>query len=344
MRPLRSRNSSASHRLLHVLAGCVTAVLALSGCTSTSAPATSTPPVTYAIDLGAEVPYSFQVAQEIAGQVYSLAPCDECARSLYEAGVTSARTVVFSPSTAEQSAIVVNLFYMPKTVFDAASNPNEPPLYGEKVASSGDYILSAITAFDMPYESGSLTGEHYGQLVEAAGKASSYTPRADAAAPLTALQARYGYTIWAAGDSDQFRLSSAVPNLATANGTETNVVLTYKLAGTNAPDAEVFEGNPLGSDVGVARKVATILIDGMSVDINAFCDPSVPRCTESDFAQVGGFISLTLKEPASNRETNIVIQTPSEMSGGSRPMSIENLTALARALRPVGSTVAAVSN
>lgn len=113
-------------------------------------------------------------------------------------------------------------------------------------------------------------------------------------------------------------------------GTEQNLYASYGKG--NGRQFQIWEGNPMCSDIGVGAEVMTATIQGAKATVYAYCDPeTVTNCKKSDVQKYGGHLSVTLPAGANLRPTQVWIET---YGGGN--VSAQQLVRIARGLQPVG--------
>ena len=149
-------------KLFRVLIGGF-AALVLAGCSLS---------MTGMVDLD-PVPYSFHPPKGLESKLSVEPMTGEWADEALAAGVTSAVTVTYTPDEGE-SMVLMNVYFMPESVFDGAANPNEPPLYGSEVARANGYVLSVAGPQDSIYDSESPDGVNIGLLYDALYDPESY--------------------------------------------------------------------------------------------------------------------------------------------------------------------------
>ena len=144
-----------------LVAGIVSAVLA--GCSIS---------VAGMVDLDT-VPYSFHPPAGLETKLSVEPMTGQWIDDAFAAGMESAVTVTYTPDEG-QPAVLMGVYYMPESVFDAAANPNEPPLYGSEVARADGYVLSVAGPQDSIYDSVSPDGVNIGLLYDALYDPDSY--------------------------------------------------------------------------------------------------------------------------------------------------------------------------
>jgi hypothetical protein len=122
------------------------------------------------------VPYSFHPPMGLESKLTVEPMTGEWADEALAAGVTSAVTVTYTPDEGE-SMVLMNVYFMPESVFDGAVNPNEPPLYGTQVDRVDSNVLSVAGPQDSMFDSESPDGINIGLLYQALYDPESYMPK-----------------------------------------------------------------------------------------------------------------------------------------------------------------------
>jgi hypothetical protein len=139
------------------------AALVLAGCSLS---------MTGMVDLD-PVPYSFHPPSGLDSKLTVEPMTGEWADEVFAAGVTKAATVTYTPEGGDP-VILMGVYFMPESVFDAAANPNEPPLYGSEVARADGNVLAVAGPQDSMFDSESEDGKNIGLLYEALYDPESY--------------------------------------------------------------------------------------------------------------------------------------------------------------------------
>jgi hypothetical protein len=137
-----------------LVAGIVSAVL--SACSLTQAGMVDLDPV----------PYSFHPPSGLESKLSVEPMTGDWASEVFAAGVESAVTVTYTPDEG-QKAILMGVYYMPESVFDAAANPNEPPIYGTEIARADGHVLAVAGPQDSIYDPGTDDGKNISLLYDA---------------------------------------------------------------------------------------------------------------------------------------------------------------------------------
>jgi len=143
-----------------LIAGLAAAVLA--GCSQLSG----------AVDLD-PIPYSFYPPVGLDSKLSVEPMTGQWFDDAVAAGIESAVTVTYTPDEG-QAAILMGVYYMSESVYEASVNPNEPPLYGTEVARADGYVLSVAGPQDSIYDPETDDGKNIGLLYEALYDPESY--------------------------------------------------------------------------------------------------------------------------------------------------------------------------
>jgi len=119
------------------------------------------------------IPYEMKVPKELASKL-SLEPMvGDWANQIATAGVAGALTMYY---TAEDNTkhIFAGIYYTPEERFDAAANPNEPPMFGQEVSRKDGFVLSVAGPQDSIFEPFTPDGKNITRLYEEIYKKTSY--------------------------------------------------------------------------------------------------------------------------------------------------------------------------
>ena len=144
-----------------LVAGIVSAVLA--GCSLS---------VAGMVDLDT-VPYSFHPPAGLETKLSVDPMTGLWIDDAFAAGMESAVTVTYTPDEG-QPAVLMGVYYMPESVFDAAANPNEPPIYGTEIARADGHVLAVAGPQDSIYDPGTNDGKNISLLYEVLYDPESY--------------------------------------------------------------------------------------------------------------------------------------------------------------------------
>lgn len=142
------------------------AALVLAGCSLS---------MTGMVDLD-PVPYSFHPPKGLESKLSVEPMTGEWADEAFASGVTSAVTVTYNPDDAE-SMVLMDVYFMPESIFDEAVNPNEPPIYGTQVERADGNVLAVVGPQDSMFDSESEDGINIGLLYQALYDPESYMPK-----------------------------------------------------------------------------------------------------------------------------------------------------------------------
>ena len=90
-----------------------------------------------------------------------------------QAGVTAALTMNYQAEDKTKHGFA-GIYYMPEDKFDAAANPNEPPMFGTEVSRKDGYVLAVAGPQDSIFEPFTPDGKNITTLCEELYKKSSY--------------------------------------------------------------------------------------------------------------------------------------------------------------------------
>lgn len=119
------------------------------------------------------VPYSFHPPAGLETKLNVEPMTGQWIDDAFAAGMESAVTVTYTPDEREP-AILMGVYYMPESVFDAAANPNEPPVYGTEVARADGRVLAVVGPQDSIYDPATDDGKNISLLYEALYDPESY--------------------------------------------------------------------------------------------------------------------------------------------------------------------------
>ena len=86
---------------------------------------------------------------------------------VFNYGAISATTIYYTDLTAKEKHILLTVFLFPEDKFDAAANPNEPPMFGQEVIRDGGNVLSVAGPQDSMFDPESQDGKNITALYEA---------------------------------------------------------------------------------------------------------------------------------------------------------------------------------
>jgi hypothetical protein len=119
------------------------------------------------------IPYEMKVPREIAGKLTLEPMTGDWVKQIAQAGVTAAFTMNYQAEDGTQH-IFAGIYYMPEDKFDAAANPNEPPMFGQEVSRKDGYVLAVAGPQDSIFEPFTPDGKNITTLYEELYKKSTY--------------------------------------------------------------------------------------------------------------------------------------------------------------------------
>jgi hypothetical protein len=93
---------------------------------------------------------------------------------VFNYGVISATTIYYTDLTAKEKHVLLSVFLFPEDKFDAAANPNEPPMFGQEVIREGGNVLSVAGPQDSMFDPESQDGKNITALYEAMYKTGTW--------------------------------------------------------------------------------------------------------------------------------------------------------------------------
>ena len=119
------------------------------------------------------IPYEMKVPKELASKLSVEPMTGDWANQIATAGVVGALTMYY---TAEDNTkhIFAGIYYTPEERFDAAKNPNEPPMFGQEVSRKDGFVLSVAGPQDSIFEPFTVDGENITTLYEEIYKKGTY--------------------------------------------------------------------------------------------------------------------------------------------------------------------------
>jgi hypothetical protein len=119
------------------------------------------------------IPYEMKVPKELASKLSVEPMSGDWANQIATAGVVGALTMYY---TAEDNTkhIFAGIYYTPEERFDAAKNPNEPPMFGQEVSRKDGFVLSVAGPQDSIFEPFTPDGENITTLYEELYKKDTY--------------------------------------------------------------------------------------------------------------------------------------------------------------------------
>ena len=119
------------------------------------------------------IPYEMKVPKEIAGKLTLEPMTGDWVKQIAQAGVTAALMMNYQAEDGTQHGFA-GIYYMPEDKFDAAANPNEPPMFGTEVSRKDGYVLAIAGPQDSIFELFTQDGKNITTLYEEIYKKSTY--------------------------------------------------------------------------------------------------------------------------------------------------------------------------
>lgn len=119
------------------------------------------------------IPYEMKVPKEIASKLTVEPMTGDYVKQIAQAGVTAALMINYQAEDGTQHGFA-GIYYMPEDKFDAAANPNEPPMFGTEVSRKDGYVLSVAGPQDSIFEPFTPDGKNITTLYEELYKKSTY--------------------------------------------------------------------------------------------------------------------------------------------------------------------------
>ena len=114
-----------------------------------------------------------KVPKEIAGKLTLEPMTGDWVKQIAQAGVTAALMMNYQAEDGTQHGFA-GIYYMPEDKFDAAANPNEPPMFGTEVSRKDGYVLAIAGPHDSIFEPFTPDGKNITTLYEALYKKETY--------------------------------------------------------------------------------------------------------------------------------------------------------------------------
>jgi hypothetical protein len=94
-------------------------------------------------------------------------------KQIAQAGVTAALMMNYQAEDGTQHGFA-GIYYMPEDKFDAAANPNEPPMFCTEVSRKDGYVLTVAGPHDSIFEPFSQDAKNITTLYEEPYRKSTY--------------------------------------------------------------------------------------------------------------------------------------------------------------------------
>ena len=119
------------------------------------------------------IPYEMKVPKNIASKLTVEPMTGDWVKQIAQAGVTAAMMINYQAEDGTQHGFA-GFYYMPEDKFDAAANPNEPPMFGTEVSRKDGYVLAVAGPQDSIFEPFTPDGKNITTLYEVLYKKSTY--------------------------------------------------------------------------------------------------------------------------------------------------------------------------
>ena len=119
------------------------------------------------------IPYEMKVPKEIAGKLTLEPMSGDWVNQIAQAGVTAAFMIMYQAEDKTKHGFA-GIYYMPEDKFDAAANPNEPPMFGTEVSRKDGYVLAVAGPQDSIFEPSTQDGKNITLLYEELYNKNSY--------------------------------------------------------------------------------------------------------------------------------------------------------------------------
>ena len=93
---------------------------------------------------------------------------------VFKYGAISATTIYYTDLTVKEKVILLTVFLFPEDKFDAAANPNEPPMFGQEVIREDGNVLSVAGPQDSMFDPAMQDGKNITALYEAMYKTETW--------------------------------------------------------------------------------------------------------------------------------------------------------------------------
>lgn len=85
---------------------------------------------------------------------------------VFEYGAISATTIYYTDLEVKEKVVLLTVFLFPEDKFDAAANPNEPPMFGQEVIRADGNVLSVAGPHDSIFDPEVQDGKNITALYE----------------------------------------------------------------------------------------------------------------------------------------------------------------------------------
>jgi len=119
------------------------------------------------------IPYEMKVPEELASKLSVEPMTGDWVNQIASAGVVGALTMYYKAEDGTKH-IFAGIYYTPEERFDAAKNPNEPPMFGQEVSRKDGFVLSVAGPQDSIFEPFTPDGKNIMTLYEEIYKKTTY--------------------------------------------------------------------------------------------------------------------------------------------------------------------------
>jgi hypothetical protein len=114
-----------------------------------------------------------KVPEELASKLSVEPMTGDWVNQIASAGVVGALTMYYKAEDGTKH-IFAGIYYTPEERFDAAKNPNEPPMFGQEVSRKDGFVLSVAGPQDSIFEPFTPDGKNIMTLYEEIYKKTTY--------------------------------------------------------------------------------------------------------------------------------------------------------------------------
>ncbi len=122
------------------------------------------------------IPYDMRIPSDIASRLSVQPMTGDWVEHMTKAGVVAAVMIQYESDDGKKHGFAA-VYYTPQERFDAAKNPNEPPMFGEEVSRSNGFVLSVAGPHDTIFEPLTSDGRNIVRLCEGLSRADTYVER-----------------------------------------------------------------------------------------------------------------------------------------------------------------------
>lgn len=119
------------------------------------------------------IPYEMKVPKNIESKLSLETMTGDWVDQIAQAGVVGALMIIYQAEDGTKHGFA-GIYYTPEDKFDAAANPNEPPMFGTEVSRKDGFVLSIAGPQDSIFEPFTPDGKNITTLYEALYKKETY--------------------------------------------------------------------------------------------------------------------------------------------------------------------------